>query len=241
LTLIELIVVLVVLVGLAGIIVPMLPNMLTRTHATAGATNLQETTKWVQTFEQLYLHYPSGWDALTNGANYADFIDGTSSSDYTTSNLSATEEGALSSAGITAVYTFAGTPRPTGWSPTFNPYDTGTPTAVNGSGKITFVLLDTPGMVKMGLDTTGKYVVLGLGKKNEMVGKTVAEPPVMFSDDPGSSAADKYQRVGVVFKIGGASGTLDRAFMVGTMYFNPSGVGTLGHELEEYYQSTKSQ
>src|SRR6266446_1213861 len=96
LTLIELIVVLVILVGLAGIIIPMLPSMLVRTHASVGATNLQETVKWVQTYEQLFFRYPSGWDLGTDPAGaYADFLPGASSVDYTKSALSADEEKAL--------------------------------------------------------------------------------------------------------------------------------------------------
>src|ERR1043165_9678867 len=74
LTLIELIVVLVVLIGLAGIIIPMLPNMLTRTHTASAATNIQEISKWIQTYEQLYFRYPANWDALTDGTQLAPYI-----------------------------------------------------------------------------------------------------------------------------------------------------------------------
>jgi type II secretory pathway pseudopilin PulG len=63
-TLIELVVVLLVLIGLAGIVVPMLPNMITRTHSSANASTIQETAKALQLFENLNLSHPDGWDSL---------------------------------------------------------------------------------------------------------------------------------------------------------------------------------
>ena len=50
LTLIELLVVLAVLIALAGIVVPQLPNMLTRSHSAAASTNIPELNKSFQSF-----------------------------------------------------------------------------------------------------------------------------------------------------------------------------------------------
>jgi Tfp pilus assembly protein PilE len=55
LTLMELIV---VLVGLASIIIPLMPNMLFRTHNATGAVNMQEISKSVQTYQAQYFQYP---------------------------------------------------------------------------------------------------------------------------------------------------------------------------------------
>jgi len=64
LTLIELVVVLVVLVALAGILIPLLPNMITRSHAASGAASMQEAAKAIQMYEALYFSQPDGWDSL---------------------------------------------------------------------------------------------------------------------------------------------------------------------------------
>jgi prepilin-type N-terminal cleavage/methylation domain-containing protein len=63
-TLMELIVVLVVLVALAGILVPILPNMITRAHSATGAASAQETAKAIQMYESLNFRHPNGWDSL---------------------------------------------------------------------------------------------------------------------------------------------------------------------------------
>lgn len=63
-TLIELVVVLVVLIALAGILIPLMPNMVSRAHSSTGAANIQEAAKAIQMFEALNLAHPDGWDSL---------------------------------------------------------------------------------------------------------------------------------------------------------------------------------
>ena len=67
LTLIELVVVLLVLTALAGVLIPFATQITQRTHGSAGAANIEETTKSITRFEverfrqpdnsqQIYLH-----------------------------------------------------------------------------------------------------------------------------------------------------------------------------------------
>src|SRR5207245_6349560 len=74
LTLMELVIVLVILVALAGIVIPLLPNMLTRAHTASAATNMQEVIKLIATYAQLTFAYPDGWDSLTDGANIVSYV-----------------------------------------------------------------------------------------------------------------------------------------------------------------------
>src|SRR5438067_1586594 len=102
LTLIELIVVLVILVALAGILIPMLPNMLSRSHTATGATNNSEINKFVQTYEQLYQSYPTDLDNLAGTGAPVDYLPGGNvAGQITAGNLTAEQAKALTAAGIT--------------------------------------------------------------------------------------------------------------------------------------------
>src|SRR5437667_192551 len=89
LTLIELIVVLVILVALAGILIPMLPNMLTRAHTATGASNNSEINKFVQTYEQLFQSYPTDLDNLAGTGAPVDYLPGVAAGQITAGNLTA--------------------------------------------------------------------------------------------------------------------------------------------------------
>ncbi len=70
LTLMELVVVLLILAALAGILVPMLPNMLSRAHTATGATNTGELAKAVQLYQASYMKYPDNFDSLLNTSGH---------------------------------------------------------------------------------------------------------------------------------------------------------------------------
>jgi Tfp pilus assembly protein PilE len=239
LTLIELIVVLVILVGLAGLIVPLLPNMITRTHTASGATNIQEINKWVQTYEALQTSYPDGWDGLTDGSDIVDYLPGSVS--LTAGKLSAAEASALASAGITTAYKMVKS-NPT--KPTFDPYDGVKVLALSNTDSVAFVT-DADAKLKLNggvAATNAKFVVFGFGKRSTIVGKNVSEAPVHFADAANEGPGDLYGRFGVVFKVTQNDGVtpLNRAVFVGAVAFHEDGIVTAGDHIEEYYNTVKS-
>ena len=244
LTLIELIVVLVILVGLAGIIIPMLPNMLGRTHTSASATNLGEIAKLVQTYEQLYLKYPNNWDEMaTTSGTALTYVNVATIPQTTPGTLSATngEVAALANAGITALATMQEAPTPVGnWTATFNPYNfdasgnIATATIADGTGVL---LLTAAGKAKLQLPSTGNYVLLGLGKASTMVGKGMVDAPIHFSAEDGGDPTKFYNRFVAIFKVSDTATPVDRAIMVGVaaMHTGDDGLVTVSDELAEYY------
>lgn len=64
LTLIELVVVLVILIALAGLLVPAATGLIARTHTAAGASNIKEVDKIIQTYQTANRRLPSGLDNL---------------------------------------------------------------------------------------------------------------------------------------------------------------------------------
>src|SRR5262245_37921794 len=244
LTLLELIVVLVLLIALAGIVIPLLPSMLGRSETASGATSQTETYKWIQTYEQLYFGYPRDWDALTDGTVKITYVRG-GPDVVLDSGLTAEEADALSAAGITRlqlmVEAATGTTPPPPENKTFDPYQS-PDFATNGltpAAGTRLVVLTLSGQKALnqgdGITSTGKFVVFGFGKRASIVGKGVANAPVVFRDD-GSKTPDKvYCRYGVVFQVANITGALERARFVGTCNFKGGGVFTSDDDLEEFY------
>jgi prepilin-type N-terminal cleavage/methylation domain-containing protein len=251
LTLIELIVVLVILVALAGILVPMLPSMLTRSHTARGVTNMGEVTKFVQTYEQLYQSYLSDFDALVDGASAValpEYVMVTGGQ-MVVDTLTAGERAALAAAGIVRLKTMHPTRAalaPDG-SPTFHPYNGGVIDLTAGTPTVAFVSEQAVKQdTRLVSDPNGlrgdRYVVFGLGKRCTMIGKTIADPPVHFSDTTTERPEQVYARYGLVFQVAKGNGVgnpatpLGRAVFVGTVEFHREGLGTKDAHMEEYYK-----
>jgi len=251
LTLLELVVVLVILIGLAGIVVPMLPSMLGRTETSSGATNHTEISKWVQTYEQIYLGYPKDWDSLTDigGTKKITYVRG-GGGIVLDSGLTAGEADALNGAGITRLQAMV--EAPTGIAPpppnnkTFDPYtdpsyDTN---KIKPAAGTKLVILTKEGQQSLGLsdgtDSPAKYVVFGFGNRASIIGKTTQNAPVVFRDDGSKTPDQVYCRYGVVFQVTNADGTtLERARFVGTCNFKGPGVFNSDADLEEFYDLNK--
>src|SRR5262249_46499298 len=145
LTLMELIVVLVILIALAGVLIPLLPSMVKRAHTASGATNTSEITKYVQTYQQLYLAYPDEWDALTDGSTIISYLPGTT--DLMADSPTSEDLAALQAAGVNNVHYLSAAPAADPWTPTFNPYATQptaggpkpAPTPISTSTKLVFL------------------------------------------------------------------------------------------------------
>jgi prepilin-type N-terminal cleavage/methylation domain-containing protein len=254
LTLIELVVVVVILVALAGILIPMLPNMLTRAHTATGATNTGEVAKFLQTHQQLFQSYPADFDALVDATgNLADYLPGGNvGGQITPLQLTAAQRNALANAGITrlaAMYATRAALEAAGGTPTFNPYTGGTIDLTTGTpsvARVSEAAVETiAGVVRDEPANTGDvYVIVGLGQRCTMIGKTVQEAPVHFGENTAGNAANVYGRYCAIFRVtrGGATPTdLETAILVGVVALHDDGIATGNMHLEEYYKATKSQ
>lgn len=263
LTLIELVVVLVVLVALAGILVPLLPNMITRSHASSGATSMQEAAKAIQMHEALYFSHPSGWDSLVEtGTNLTLRQDR-----FTVVELDGVDplavriQDALNSAGITYSYTMAegiqGNGRPDGHSNapangdrinTFSPYvaPVGDPLGIQdlaGGGGRVVTLGGTAlneilrfGFVPPADDpTTAAYVILGIGERLTAVGKTISAAPVHFPEAGDLPPTLAYCRFAAIYRIP-ANGAAELAAVAAV---HGDHLDSLNQHLAEFYESAE--
>jgi len=263
LTLIELVVVLTILIALAGLLIPMLPSMLTRAHTSTMTTNCGESAKAILTYQQLYAAYPNNWDSLTTdttgtvitylaggsampAGTFSGSTTGTGGNgEVTTLTLSPNEISALTGVGITQVQMMTTTPV----DPTFNNYASAlpTPVTIGGTGGITGLagLDPTTGTtstayarcVTLNLPITGRYVVLGIGPRVSMVGKTIQTPPVHFGDQPVLNPEYGYQRFVAIFKVSdSAAPAFTQAQFVGVTPIHDTGMDDIDSHLQGWYQ-----
>lgn len=256
LTLIELLVVLVVLIALAGILIPQLPNMITRSHTTAASTNIGEANKIVQSFEQIYFKDPAKLDNLVPGATGSNLIDYLPNSTgpvtttaaggtITVHALTAGEAAALTTAGIDTVSNLiadkATIDTTTDASTTFNPYVTATPTVAVASGSV--VASIDPAAIQTTLRpnalATDVFVAFGIGQNSEMTGNVLSTAPYHFDDDQTALPSDKYVRFLAVYKVANAAGALEKAQFAGVIAMHSDGVVAAGSEVGEFFNSNK--
>ena len=262
LTLIELLVVLVILVALAGILIPQLPNMITKAHTASSATSLGEANKAVQHFEQLYLKDPNNLDNLVpdaTGANLIDYLPALTPTSTTTASgtdvipvtLDTNSFAALNAAGITTVSnlvaTKAGLDSNNG-TPTFNPYNTSTPVTTLTSTSVVSGLAVSAVVKTLRPNAGAKdvYVAFGIGQNSDLTGHTINTAPYHFDDDTTAQAVDKYTRFLAVYKVEGTStdGTTSVALsgpaqFVGVVGMHSDGVINSGNEVGDYLNTNK--
>lgn len=255
LTLIELVVVMVILAAVAGIILPLLPNMITRAHTTTSATNNGEIAKAIQTYEGVYLSYPNNFDSLvdTTGAlpsylpGSPSFTGGTNPDLTTIATPSAGIVSALNAAGITTMAQMQSSGSGD-FSPTFFPYGnsssvTPTPTTISTSTPLA-AITGTAAVREFALPAAAvgtQFVVFGLGSRTSMQGKTMQDAPVHFSDEATSAPNRAYARNGVVFQVTDSAGTpLDKARLIGVIGFHPDAIATTNDHLAEYWNANKN-
>jgi len=266
LTLIELVVVMTILIALAGLLLPTFSGMLTRAKASACATNLPETEKSVEEYQQLYGRYPSNLDALTDGTNLINYFAGgvldpaggsiltQSGSELTTLSLAGSDVTTLANAGITTVQKMLAVAdaaaTAAGFDPTFNYYsDYASPGPSSATGiplaqGTVLAQLDpanpaaVPVLNKLNQSLTGKYIVLGIGPRCDMVGKTMATPPVNFGDTVPLNPEFGYERPICVFKIADSalSTPFTTAVLVAVGSLQDNGLMTTNDELQSWYQ-----
>lgn len=238
-TLIELTVVLMILVALAGILVPTLSGYVERSHASASSTNIGEINKFVQLYQTKYLKgWGTGYDSLLTPANtfYPGLSSELSSGLLTINTLNTLQATSLSDGGITEIANMVATV-PTGGSATFNA-NTELPVAeftTIAPTTMSVCFLDDAQVRKaFGLSqsqvNSEAYVVFGLGQRNSLIGKVMADAPLHFDQaDP----KDVYSRFLVVFAIPESAATVGfKARFVGAL---GAEAGGLGEHLGTYY------
>lgn len=247
LTLMELVVVMLILAAIAGILLPLLPNMITRAHTSTSATNLGEVAKALQMHEATYNAYPNRLDSLMTGSNtLAPYIPAVASGELTTLTLDEDTYEALEHAGILQTSSLVAST--TGdWSPTFYPYGTNanlepTYTAI-ADGVNVASITGTAAVREFAAPFNASYAVFGLGGKSTMQGKTMMEAPVHYSEHANEAPSAAYARYGIVFQLtGGTTGTepLEKARLIGICAFHGDGIEGLNKHLAEYWSANKN-
>ncbi len=166
--------------------------------------------------------------------------------------LTANEVQALQNAGLATVQSMvaAWPGTGTGFDPTFNYYtDYATPglpsanaialaagTVVGGLDPTAIPAAATR-CQQLNLPVTGRYVVLGVGSRCSMVGKTMASAPVHFGDTPVLNPEFGYERLCGVFEISDTNNpNFTTAILVGVGPIHNDGLGSSDDELRNWYQ-----
>lgn len=242
LTLIELLVVLVILIALAGILIPQLPNMLTRTHAAAASTNIPEANKRIQEFEQIYFKQPAGYDNLCSNGALVDYLPGTTG--LTATALTAGTADALVNAGITTLsglYEDATALETAGGSATFDAYDPTYDITVSGStDEVAFAAEATvESLLRPDAGAGDAYVALGIGQKSELIGRTTNEAPYHFGEGPGSAPEEVYGRYLAIYKVADDGTALDKAIFIGVLALHDDGLANAGGHIGEFFEANQ--
>lgn len=84
---------------------------------------------------------------------------------------------------------------------------------------------------------TGRYLVVGVGPRCSMIGSTMASAPVHYGDAPVLNPEYGYQRICAIFKVSDtAANNFTTAQFVGAAPLHDNGVGSIGDELQNWYQ-----
>lgn len=251
LTLIELVVVLAILAAVAGIVAPLLPNMQRRAHKATEATQAVEVAKAIQLYQGTNNgEYPSNFDLLTDGSAFPSYMpadDGNTFGGYATvGNLTDAEVTALTKAGIRNVHTLASSTSGTGFHPTINPYAGTTSTTVSTSLSFAIISPTNTNLPTTFLasartdDTTGRYVVLGVGTRSSMVGTVMQDAPTIAPGGAGLTPANSYSRVGAIFKVSGNDvERSNRARFIGAVILEDDALETAEEGIVDYYGLTQ--
>jgi prepilin-type N-terminal cleavage/methylation domain-containing protein len=257
LSLMELVVVLAILAGLAAIVVPMFPDLLRRTHKATDATQTSEMAKIIQLYQALYFSYPDGFDQLTDGQNFPNYLPQAQGFSapfggmVQLGQLTANEVAALNSVGIVRAAPLApsGTTDPN-FQVTMWPYADGNaipapPVAIDTAQQ--YALLNRAGVqannprflaTVLASDPTARFIVFGVGPKCSMVGNTIQTAPTSVPQNNTLTPGVAYCRVGVIFQVSGvavANGD-NRALFVCSCALEDDELESTEKDIVGYYQ-----
>ena len=241
LTLIELVIVLAILAAVGGFVIPMLPNMLSKTRVASGASNIPELNKAIELYQSLYGAYPDKFDDITDAGSYFPYWGAQGTADiYQTSDLTAAEAALLVDAGIADVENLVVDPatftadQSTTWNPYVDPATETSPAA-----NMTVFELDPAAATRLfGVDPTDqRFVILGIGNKCTIVGRTVHEAPTHFNEAPGFHAQEMYSRYCAVFSI---NETNEIVRFMGCIAVTQDGPMTASGHVAEYWNDRES-
>lgn len=255
-TLLELVIVMLILVALSATLLPVFTDMTTRTHGSAGASNIAGIAKAVQTHEVLYNSSPNFFDSLIDetgslGASPgavvvsdATYLVATDLASGTVGNELRIAE-ALNRIGINTTQQHLSTST----NKTFEPYNgtniftimadaNGDGTANDPSGQI--VVLTAVAELQIGVQpsiataTQGvvAYVALGLGARSNMIGRSIVESPVHYPES-GESPIFDYNRFLVIYAIPAEGPARFATIAAG----HEEGLAGLNQHLKEYYET----
>jgi type II secretory pathway pseudopilin PulG len=264
LTLMELIVVLAILISLAAVMIPLFPSMIGRSHKASESTNLVELNKAFQTYAGLNSGaFPDGLDLLGDGTTLAAYLPasptpnpvagpinlGNTVGGFLNPQALGTRATALNAVGINNGWAMFATTQADPFTPTFNPYSsTSNPpvaTPITSSTVVAFV--NPAGIARAGIigsqnintASSTQFVLLGVGNRCSAVGKTLANAPHLYTDNPTlENPASFYARFGVIFQVEDINGNpLSVAQFISAVAIESDGIEGVDKDMEGYYQS----
>jgi prepilin-type N-terminal cleavage/methylation domain-containing protein len=235
LTLIELLVVLVVLIALGGILIPQLPNMLSRTHAASGATNIAEVNKRIQEFEQVYFKQPAGLDnlALADASALHTYVS-TAGGQLAPLALTAGTAAALEAVGIDSVSALDAVPP----NATFDNYNAPL-TVAAGVGVASVTPAAVQALLRPTATLTDVYVAFGVGQASEMIGRVTSDAGYHFGEGPGENPAEVYSRFIAVYKVADTGVNLERAEFVGVLSIHDDTLANGSDHVSEFFETNE--
>jgi prepilin-type N-terminal cleavage/methylation domain-containing protein len=248
LTLIELLVVLVILIALAGILIPQLPNVLQKTHASAAATNIPELNKRIQEYSALYGSQPAGLDNLAvSGTALINYLpdaaaDGANAVEglVTPGVLAADEAEALEHAGVTSVMPLHATSAlldTNDRTPTINPYS-GAAAAIDATLFAAVVAQPSVQALLMPTSVGGdRFVAYGIGAASDLTGTVLSEAPFHFSESGTETVGNTYLRYLAVYQVQADGDILENARFVGVLAAHAHGLANVASHVEEFYEN----
>lgn len=259
LTLIELVVVLTILTALGGLLVPVIGNMIARTHFAKCSVTIPDITRQISRSFTSDLRYPNRWDSLidaTDGTSlYSDLPGGsTVNGELATIDLTADQADGLAAVGITQVIDLeptvanGGTAEDATWSVSNTANvrtlaDGETVAVLNKAGNSVGSLNLKRHFGPDGIegttddDATVEYIIFGIGNNSTAVGPSglFVESPTHFGGEDAMNPIDVYQRYCVIFSIDGDGAVLFEA----ACSIHPDGFDGAEAHVIGFYEETK--
>ena len=168
---------------------------------------------------------------------------GTTGSGLSAVALTAGTAAALNKAGISVLAGLAATTGGAGFSPTVNPYlatnDVDLTTVPPTASVAQVPIAQIQAKVRPGADANDVYVIFGIGQKSELIGRTVSEAPIHFSDEADQDAGTVYSRFGAIYKISSAGVALEKAEFVSVVAIHDDGIETAADVNGEFFAANR--